>query len=55
MARCQIWAASQWQNASELWGLRVRVTDADGTLMFGGDYAPNPFRDLIFTRAVGLR
>ena len=43
----------QWQNASELWGLRVRVTDAAGTPMFGGDYAPNPFRDLIFSRAVG--
>jgi len=43
----------QWQNASQLFGLAVRLVDADGHLVFGGDYAPHTFRDLTFTRAAG--
>ncbi|MEA1675983.1 hypothetical protein [Nitrospirillum sp. BR 11163] len=47
----------QWQLASELWGLTVRlakVTDTGATTYVGGKYAPNPFRDLWFSRASGL-
>jgi hypothetical protein len=43
----------QWQLASQLWGLRVRLVGEHGAL-FAGDYVPHAFRDLIFTRAIGL-
>jgi hypothetical protein len=47
----------QWQLASQLWGLTVRlakVTDTGATTYVGGKYAPNAFRDLWFSRASGL-
>jgi hypothetical protein len=44
----------QWQLASELWGLKVRLSDAAGATVLLGDYAAYPFRDLIFSRAIGL-
>ena len=43
----------QWQLASQLWGLQVRVVDADGLAIIGGKFEPNPFRDLLFSRVAG--
>ncbi|HLM47323.1 MAG TPA: hypothetical protein VK458_25880 [Myxococcaceae bacterium] len=43
----------QWQVASQLWGLEVRLTDGKGLSPFGGHYRPHAFRDLLFTRMVG--
>ena len=43
----------QWQLASALWGLQVRLTAADGTEFMSGRYKPHPFRDLWFSRTVG--
>lgn len=43
----------QWQNGSQLWGLAVRLVDANGDLVVGGEYTPSPFRDLTFGRAAG--
>ncbi|MDZ5646026.1 hypothetical protein [Nitrospirillum sp. BR 11828] len=47
----------QWQLASQLWGLVVRLAKVDATgatTLVGGKYAPNPFRDLWFTRVSGM-
>lgn len=44
-----------WQMASSIYGLSVTLTDANGVIVMQGDYQPNPFRDLWFTRAEGLR
>ena len=44
-----------WQLASSIYGLSVTLTDANGVIVMQGDYQPNPFRDLWFTRAEGLR
>src|SRR4051794_22704223 len=40
----------QWQLASEIWGLGVRVEDADGGTVFEGEFEPAPFRDIAFGR-----
>lgn len=44
-----------WQLASSIYGLSVTLTDANGVIVMQGNYQPNPFRDLWFTRAEGLR
>ena len=43
----------QWQLASQLWGLQVRVVDANGVTWIGGKFEPHPFRDLLFSRVAG--
>lgn len=43
----------QWQVASELWGLQVRLVDDQKVSVVGGRYKPNPFRDLFFGRMSG--
>lgn len=43
----------QWQLASEPWGLKVLLTDDAKSVLFGGDYKPNAFRDLFFGRLAG--
>ena len=40
----------QWQLASALWGLDVRLTDGKEPGYFSGHYRPNAFRDLWFGR-----
>jgi hypothetical protein len=49
----------QWQLASQLWGLRVRLTDLRGqdgaATWLASSYVANPFRDLWFSRVAGLR
>lgn len=40
----------QWQLASALWGLDVRLTDGRSPAWLGGRYQPNAFRDLWFSR-----
>ncbi|HWO22996.1 MAG TPA: hypothetical protein VNO30_29850 [Kofleriaceae bacterium] len=42
----------QWQLASELWGLDVRLIESAAADWFGGRYRPNSFRDLWFSRNV---
>ncbi len=42
----------QWQLASALWGLELRLTDRD-TDLFEGQYQPAAFRDLWFNRLTG--
>ena len=47
----------QWQLASQLWGLKIRlaaVSDTSAVTYLAGSYAVNPFRDLWFTRVSGL-
>jgi hypothetical protein len=43
----------QWQMASQIWGLEVKLTGANGAAMFGGKFHPNAFRDILFTRVGG--
>ena len=46
----------QWQLASQLWGMKVRLARVLGetaTSFIIGDYAENPFRDLWFSRVSG--
>ena len=43
----------QWQMASQIWGLEVKLTNDKGAAMFGGKFRPNAFRDLLFTRVGG--
>ena len=43
----------QWQMASQIWGLEVKLTNDKGAAMFGGKFRPNAFRDLFFTRVGG--
>ncbi|MEX2587477.1 MAG: hypothetical protein WD602_05715 [Actinomycetota bacterium] len=43
----------QWQLASALWGLDVRLTTADGVDAVAGRYKPHAFRDLWFSRTTG--
>ncbi|MBR1220021.1 hypothetical protein JQ557_18600 [Bradyrhizobium sp. U87765 SZCCT0131] len=43
----------QWQLASQLWGLQVRLLDGAGHALVGGEYVPHPFRDLLFSRIAG--
>jgi hypothetical protein len=43
----------QWQLASALWGLDVRLTDGKEPGYFSGHYRPNAFRDLWFGRMLG--
>ena len=43
----------QWQMASQIWGLEVKLTDDKGAAVFGGKFRPNAFRDLFFTRVGG--
>lgn len=43
----------QWQGASQIWGMQVRVIDTSGEEMFGGKFEANPFRDLLFGRIQG--
>jgi hypothetical protein len=40
----------QWQLSSEIWGLEVRLADADGGTVLEGTFEPAPFRDIIFGR-----
>jgi hypothetical protein len=40
-----------WQLASCIYGFTVTLADANGNIVLQGDYEPNPFRDLWFTRA----
>lgn len=44
----------QWQLASAIWGLEVRLCDGDSASWFSGRYAPNAFRDLWFSRNPSL-
>jgi hypothetical protein len=46
----------QWQLASQLWGLKVRLTEVSGDTAknyLTSSYLENPFRDLWFTRMSG--
>jgi Ferritin-like len=43
----------QWQGASQIWGMQVRVIDTIGEDIFGGKFEANPFRDLLFGRVQG--
>src|SRR3954471_18969087 len=43
----------QWQMASQIWGLEVKLTDNKGAAIFGGKFRPNAFRDILFTRVGG--
>ena len=43
----------QWQLASQLWGLQVRLTQTDGNSPLIGSFEPAAFRDLWFTRLPG--
>ena len=43
----------QWQMASQIWGLEVKLTNDKGAAMFGGKFRPNAFRDILFTRVGG--
>jgi hypothetical protein len=46
----------QWQLASQLWGLKVRLTDVSGdtaATYLASSYLENPFRDLWFSRMSG--
>ena len=40
----------QWQMASEIWGLTVRLDDAEGGTLLEGSFEPAPFRDISFVR-----
>lgn len=40
----------QWQLASELWGLGVRLADADDETLLSGLFEPTSFRDILFGR-----
>jgi hypothetical protein len=40
----------QWQLASEIWGLGVRLEDADGGTVFEAEFEPASFRDIGFGR-----
>ncbi|HEY4244698.1 MAG TPA: hypothetical protein VGM88_33015 [Kofleriaceae bacterium] len=42
----------QWQMASAIWGLDVRLTDGHDPQVLAGRFAPNAFRDLWFSRNV---
>jgi hypothetical protein len=42
----------QWQLASELWGVHVRLIDPASADWLGGHYRPNSFRDLWFNRNI---
>lgn len=39
---------TQYQLASELWGLRIRVVAADGVELLAGEFEPAAFRDITF-------
>jgi hypothetical protein len=43
----------QWQMASQIWGLEVKLTDDKGVAAFGGKFRPSAFRDILFTRVGG--
>ena len=43
----------QWQLASALWGLRLRLADDSGRALVTGGYRPHSFRDLWFGRMLG--
>lgn len=43
----------QWQMASQIWGLEVKLTDDKGAAVFGGKFRPNAFRDILMTRVGG--
>ncbi len=43
---------SEQQMASEIWGLQVRIADAQGNTLLQGDFEPAAFTD-IWTRALG--
>ncbi len=45
----------QWQLASALWGLDVRLSDGQSPDWFAGRFLPNAFRDLWFNRNVSQR
>ncbi|SHN83638.1 hypothetical protein SAMN05660350_03456 [Geodermatophilus obscurus] len=40
----------QWQMASEIWGLTIRLADARGGTVLEGTFEPAPFRDIHFGR-----
>ena len=40
----------QWQMASEIWGLSVRLADRDGGTLLSGLFEPASFRDILFGR-----
>lgn len=42
---------TDWQNASNIYGLAVSLVGSDGSLIMTADYESNPFRDLWSTRA----
>ena len=43
----------QWQLASQLWGLEMRLTDGKNPSLFGGYFEPAAFRDILFGRQEG--
>lgn len=40
----------QWQMSSEIWGLGVRLADAEGVTVLESAFEPAPFRDIFFGR-----
>jgi hypothetical protein len=44
---------TDWQNASNIYGLAVTIVAPDGSILMTADYESNPFRDLWFARAEG--
>jgi hypothetical protein len=40
----------QWQLASAIWGMQVRLTESGGRALVSGTYRPHAFRDLWFGR-----
>ncbi len=43
----------QCQLSSEIWGLTIRLHDGKTSAFFEGDFAPVPFRDILFGRQSG--
>jgi hypothetical protein len=43
----------QWQLASQIWGLEIRLTDESGKTIVGGRFEPSAFRDILFGRQKG--
>ena len=43
----------QWQLASQIWGLEIRLTDGKIPYLFAGDFEPAAFRDILFGRQEG--
>ena len=43
----------QWQLASQIWGLEIRLTDGQIPDLFAGHFEPTAFRDILFGRQEG--